>query len=99
MDEAPVRHQSQTCHQRARGPMRRGPVGATRGTHRQKTAPAAAPSFVVQRTTSRPTYATKPRRKVTLTVIPPMRLAGHEMIEPRRVNLIGAPETATRTLV
>jgi len=28
-----------------------------------------------------------------------MRLAGHEMIEPRRVNVIGAPETATRTLV
>jgi hypothetical protein len=34
-----------------------------------------------------------------LIVIPPMRFAGHEMVAPRRVILIGAPETATRTLV
>jgi hypothetical protein len=36
---------------------------------------------------------------LTLTVIPPIRFAGHEIVEPRRVTAIGAPETATRTLV
>src|SRR2546423_1569092 len=31
--------------------------------------------------------------------MPPMRFAVQEIVEPRRVNLIGAPESATRTLV
>ena len=31
--------------------------------------------------------------------MPPIRFAVQEIVEPRRVNLIGAPETATRTVV
>src|SRR5262245_10328008 len=85
------------------GPDAAGPDGATRGALiDKKTASAAAPSSFGPGqglTTRRPTYATKPRRNVALTVMPPIRFAGHETIVPRWVTATGAPETATRTLV
>ena len=38
-------------------------------------------------------------RYVTLIVIPPIRFGRHEIVEPLAMTVIGAPETATRTLV